>query len=118
VAQLKQIVAGAFAQFEREAVMNRAEPETGTLLGSLGLSEREAEVAAAIVEGKTNREISRVLFISLRTVEKHVQRIFSHFGISSRNKLASKLRDCKSLRESESANPFRQGAVPRTRRLR
>jgi ATP/maltotriose-dependent transcriptional regulator MalT len=52
--------------------------------GDLGLSRRELEVATLVTEGKTNREIAAVLFLSDRTVESHLARIFAKLGISSR----------------------------------
>lgn len=41
-----------------------------------GLSEREREVLALMAEGRSNRAIAERLFITDRTVEKHVNNIF------------------------------------------
>lgn len=54
-------------------------------LMSLGLSQRQAEVMAWILAGKSNSEISTILGLSIRTVEKHVEKIFQHFGVETRN---------------------------------
>jgi DNA-binding NarL/FixJ family response regulator len=51
------------------------------------LSEREQQVVAMIVEGMTNKEISRQLGISEHTVKNHIFRIFDKLGISSRVEL-------------------------------
>ena len=49
-----------------------------------GLSGREVEVLSLIASGKSNREISEVLFISQNTVARHVSNIFSKTGSSNR----------------------------------
>ena len=50
----------------------------------LGLSNREREVLELIASGNTNREIGELLFISARTVDRHVARIFEKLGVKSR----------------------------------
>lgn len=70
-------------------------PQTG--LEAIGLTPRLAEVAQGILGGKTNEEIAGTLNISPRTVEKHVERLLKHFGISSRFLLEAKV--LKTLRQ-------------------
>ena len=43
-----------------------------TPLAALGVTSREADVLALLVEGATNAEIAERLFLSRRTVETHV----------------------------------------------
>jgi DNA-binding CsgD family transcriptional regulator len=50
----------------------------------LQLSRRELEIAELVAQGKTNREIAAELFLSTRTVESHLGRIFAKLGVSSR----------------------------------
>jgi DNA-binding NarL/FixJ family response regulator len=49
-----------------------------------GLSRRESEVLTLVAEGKTNRAIATELFISEKTVARHVSNIFKKLGLSSR----------------------------------
>jgi DNA-binding NarL/FixJ family response regulator len=45
------------------------------------LTPREYEVLQGVAEGKTNKEIGVTLFISVKTVEKHRQRMMDKLGI-------------------------------------
>ena len=49
-----------------------------------GLTSREAEVLVWISRGKQNREISEILRISPRTVNKHLEQIFEKMGVENR----------------------------------
>jgi ATP/maltotriose-dependent transcriptional regulator MalT len=51
---------------------------------TMGLSARELEVAKLVAEGNTNREIAAQLFLSERTVESHLSKVFTKLGVSSR----------------------------------
>lgn len=48
------------------------------------LTEREMQVLRLVVAGKTNQEIGLALKISEKTVEKHLDSIFTKLGVSSR----------------------------------
>jgi len=48
------------------------------------LTERETEVLRLVVEGKTNQEIGHALGISDKTVEKHLDGVFTKLGVTSR----------------------------------
>jgi DNA-binding NarL/FixJ family response regulator len=54
-----------------------------------GLTRRELEVIEFVATGKTNREIANELFLSARTVDRHVSRIFEKLGVNSRAAAAS-----------------------------
>jgi DNA-binding CsgD family transcriptional regulator len=56
----------------------------GSARHAAGLSSREVQVLRLIAEGKTNRVIASELFISERTVERHVSNIFIKLNITSR----------------------------------
>jgi DNA-binding CsgD family transcriptional regulator len=54
----------------------------------LTLTAREQEVLALLAEGKTNTELAQVLFISERTVNRHVSNIFTKLGVHNRTQAA------------------------------
>lgn len=56
--------------------------------GVAALSGREREVADLVTAGMTNREIAAALFISDKTVETHLARVFSKLGVTSRASVA------------------------------
>ncbi|MEL7158408.1 MAG: helix-turn-helix transcriptional regulator, partial [Actinomycetota bacterium] len=62
-------------------------------LAALGLSDREAEVAVLVVEGRTHKEIGAQLYISPKTVEHHVAKIRQKVGATSRAELLGIVRD-------------------------
>ncbi|MEV2210059.1 AAA family ATPase [Streptomyces sp. NPDC050997] len=74
-------------QVEAAAVPPPAEPAvvpTPTLDALDGLAAMERQVAALVMEGATNREIAGRLFISVKTVEATLTRVYRKLGIRSR----------------------------------
>jgi DNA-binding CsgD family transcriptional regulator len=51
------------------------------------LTAREAHIARLAVEGKTNMEIGAQLYLSVRTVEWHLRKVYTKLGIGSRQEL-------------------------------
>jgi ATP/maltotriose-dependent transcriptional regulator MalT len=49
-----------------------------------GLTEREVEVLRLVAGGLTNNEIAKELFLSAKTVSRHLSNIFTKIGVSSR----------------------------------
>ena len=81
-----------FGRFGAEAFAERARPElqaTGETVRKRGVGTRdaltvqEAQVARLAAEGHTNPEIGAQLFISPRTAEYHLHKVFSKLGVSS-----------------------------------
>ncbi len=55
------------------------------------LTPQEEQIARLAREGRTNPEIGAELFLSPRTVEWHLKRVFTKLGISSRRALRDAL---------------------------
>jgi DNA-binding response OmpR family regulator len=55
----------------------------------LGLTSREGEVLSWLSKGKTNRDIAQILSLSPRTVDKHLEQIYSKLGVENRTAAAA-----------------------------
>ncbi|HEY1078266.1 MAG TPA: response regulator [Fontimonas sp.] len=64
--------------------------EERTLQDALSLTGREADVLIWISRGKANREISEILGISHRTVNKHLEQVFEKLGVENRAAAAAR----------------------------
>jgi DNA-binding NarL/FixJ family response regulator len=53
------------------------------------LTAREREVAAMVGRGLSNRQIAKELYLSERTIEKHVSKILRKLELSSRTEIAA-----------------------------
>jgi DNA-binding NarL/FixJ family response regulator len=56
--------------------------------GPDGLTAREQEVAELVAQGRSNKEVASALFLSEKTVEHHLSRIYAKLGVRSRTELA------------------------------
>jgi DNA-binding CsgD family transcriptional regulator len=76
---------GMTAYLERTAALSARLGEARPTL----LSPREAEVAALVAEGLSNRQIAERLVISERTAQNHVQHILTKLAFTSRSQIAA-----------------------------
>ena len=81
-ARYRDEAAGELRGLGRKVTRRAAPGSAGE--GVAALSGREREIADLAGEGMTNKEIGEALFLSPRTVETHMRRIFSKLGVSSR----------------------------------
>jgi DNA-binding CsgD family transcriptional regulator len=65
----------------------RGQHDVAPELAALGVTEREADVLALVADGLTSREVAARLFLSIRTVDKHVERLLAKTGRSRRAEL-------------------------------
>jgi DNA-binding CsgD family transcriptional regulator len=85
---------GATALEERgriELEATGARPRSVMLTGAESLTPSELRVARLAVEGKTNREVAQLLFVSPKTVETHLRHCYQKLEIDGRAHLASAL---------------------------
>jgi DNA-binding NarL/FixJ family response regulator len=59
--------------------------------GVAALSPREREVAGLVADGRTNREIAARLFLSEKTIETVLSRVFRKLGVRSRVEVAARI---------------------------
>jgi DNA-binding NarL/FixJ family response regulator len=55
-----------------------------------GLTPSEHRVASLVANGRSNREVAAELFVTVRTVETALTRIYRKLGVRSRTELARK----------------------------
>jgi DNA-binding NarL/FixJ family response regulator len=90
---IRTVMAGEF-WVSRDTVSDLVEtlrgPSNPGMPGSktMGLTRRELDIIAAVVEGQVNKDIAQTFHISEYTVKHHLTRIFDKLGVSNRVELA------------------------------
>ncbi|MFB4271655.1 AAA family ATPase [Nonomuraea sp. GTA35] len=80
-------MAGFAGRAERE-LLAAGEPARGTTAEPAGrLTPHETQIVRLVREGLTNKEIAGRLFVSPKTVEYHLGKVFAKLGIASRRQL-------------------------------
>lgn len=75
----------------------RARTDVGSSTATVGLgavvplTDREREIALMVGRGESSKGVAASLFLSARTVDNHLQRIFAKLGVSSRKELAESM---------------------------
>jgi DNA-binding CsgD family transcriptional regulator len=91
---LADMGAEAFAERARRELQATGETVRKRTVDTLDdLTPQETQVARLAADGQTNTEIGAQLFLSPRTVEWHLSKVFGKLGISSRKQLRSALSD-------------------------
>ncbi|HXO10526.1 MAG TPA: LuxR C-terminal-related transcriptional regulator, partial [Solirubrobacteraceae bacterium] len=86
----------AFAERARRELLATGEAVRKRTVETLDeLTAQEVQVARLAADGQTNPEIGAQLFLSPRTVEWHLTKVFGKLGISSRKQLRSALADVR-----------------------
>ena len=67
-----------------KSLLKDTAPLVREALRKSGLTKREAEVLILIAEGRPNDEIAENLFLSIRTVERHISSIYQKIGVTGK----------------------------------
>ena len=83
-----------FERLEARPALNRAARLKASLAGlareyPAGLTAREVEVLCLVAEGLSNNEIADRLYLSVRTVERHLTNIYRKIGVNNRVEASS-----------------------------
>ena len=90
--QLGDMGMEAFAERARRELMATGETVRKRTVETLDdLTSQEVQIAHLAADGQTNAEIGGQLFLSPRTVEWHLRKVFGKLGIGSRKELRSAL---------------------------
>jgi DNA-binding CsgD family transcriptional regulator len=90
-----QEAAAVFEQLGAKAFAEHARAELGRIGGRApagdALTPTELRVAALVAEGRSTKEVAASLFVSPKTVEGHLSRIYAKLGVHSRTALSREL---------------------------
>ena len=79
-------------EFLIELSIERSDEDTDTSIAALrdsfGLTKREAEVLLWLTRGKANRDIAEIMGCSPRTINKHLEQVFSKMNVENRTAAA------------------------------
>jgi DNA-binding NarL/FixJ family response regulator len=86
----------AFAERARHELVATGETVRRRTVDTYGeLTPQEAHIAGLAADGLTNPEIAAQLYLSPRTVEWHLRKVFTKQGVSTRRQLRRSLRDAR-----------------------
>ncbi|HEV2812085.1 MAG TPA: helix-turn-helix transcriptional regulator, partial [Solirubrobacteraceae bacterium] len=88
----RAVAPGLAAEAARELRAIGARVSAGTLRASGGgtdeLSARERSIAELVARGRSNKEVASALYLSTKTVENNLSRIYAKLGVRTRTELA------------------------------
>ena len=77
------IAAKVLDYFQHQQIKNRE-------LDQSNLTEREKEILQLLIRGNSYKEIARVIFISVETLNSHIKNIYRKLNVHSRSELSAK----------------------------
>jgi DNA-binding CsgD family transcriptional regulator len=87
--------AAAFDELGADAFAARAQAELARIGGRRrsegGLTATERQIAELVAEGRSNKEVAAALFVTVKTVEANLSRVYAKLGLRSRAELAHRL---------------------------
>lgn len=75
----------------KKAILEESSTIKNEKKSDIGLTKREKEIVSYLLKGKTNKDISLILDISLNTVNNHVANIYEKIEVKNRVELVNKL---------------------------
>jgi DNA-binding NarL/FixJ family response regulator len=78
-------------QTERALARTEGNAAPGSPVPDLGLTSTEARIAGLVRDGASNREIATQLYLSVKTVEATLTRVYRKLGVRSRTQLSLRL---------------------------
>ena len=94
---------------EAELRQTGARPRRIALTGADALTSGEQRVVTLAVNGHTNAEIAKALFVSEKTVEGHLRRAYRKLGIRSRRDLPPTMTADPAMADDPGPSPGRIG---------
>lgn len=88
-------------------VVERPRPATlaRVIMHAHGLTEREQQIAVAVLHGATSRHIARDFGVSVHTVNDHIEAIYGKLGVGSRGELSARLLTAHLPQRARGATP-------------
>ncbi len=83
--QLRRIGQMSHNEVLLRVTLSQHSQEEARLRARLPVTPREAEVLMWLARGKSNRDIAEILGLSPRTVNKHLEQMYTKFGVESRS---------------------------------
>jgi DNA-binding CsgD family transcriptional regulator len=84
------------SHYHKSLVLQKKNDETlSVFFRQKGISKREEEIIHLVLQGMSNNEIEKKLFISLKTVKNHVYNVYRKLGVKSRVQLLNLIRDTR-----------------------
>ena len=87
-----QQAVAAFEALSATTFADRARAELSRITGRRrsegGLTATERQIAELVAEGRSNKEVAAALFVTVKTVEANLSRVYAKLGLRSRADLA------------------------------